>query len=403
MAHGAEGEGRVRDLDALRIARSVEPVRRSPLIPAVGALAALLVLGVAAYELYAHTIGKPLEVEVAPVTIKGAGQSGVLLTGSGYIITRDKYITVGCRVLGKIVDEPIEEGKHVKKGDVLARIEDTDYQANLNTAKADYELAKANLALAETQSKRQHTLFERGVLSRDEFDKQLNTESVSRAQVAKARAAIDLAQFNLDSTVVTSPIDGVVLKKYREVGSTINYGGDIQAGGGTTDIVQVANTDDMRVELDINESDISKVYLDMPASIVPDAYPDRSFDAKVVKIYPEADRQKGTVRVEVQFLKPDMDIIKPEMNTKVSFLASQTGEREQPMLLVPKKAIVGEGASAAVWTVRDGYAVKVPILAGREFQGGVEIKHGLTGGELVIVTPPETLKDHQAIVAKTSS
>jgi multidrug resistance efflux pump len=100
-----------------------------------------------------------------------------------------------------------------------------------------------------------------------------------------------------------SPIDGVVLQKYRELGDTINYGGQVQAGGGATDIAQLADTGDMRAEVDINESDIAKVSLGMPAVVVPDAYPQSHFDAKLVKIYPEADRQKATVKVEVHILR----------------------------------------------------------------------------------------------------
>ena len=399
-----EGESNLRDLASLRIARGAETSPRNPLLPAAIAAAALIVLAVAAYEIYSHTVGRPAEVEVAQVMMKSAGQSGVLLTGSGYIITREKYITIGTKVLGQIVEEPIEEGKHVNKGDVLAQIDDRDYKAQLNQAEADYHLALANLALAEAQTRRLRALYQARVASRDDLDKQEAQQGVTKAQVEKAQGAINYAQFMVDQCRVTSPIDGVVLKKYREIGSTINYGGDIQAGGGTTDIAQVANTDDMRVELDINESDIGKVFLGMPATIVPDAYPDKTFQAKVVKIYPEADRQKGTVRVEVRFLEPDMEIIKPEMNTKVSFLANESSSPQAPpMLLVPKKAIVGDGSSAAVWTVRDGYANKVLVLVGRDFQGGTEIKHGLTGGEMVIINPPEKLKDNQPVTEKSPS
>ena len=100
--------------------------------------------------------------------------------------------------------------------------------------------------------------------------------------------------------MITSPINGVVLQKYRELGDTINFGGEIQAGGGATDIAQLADLSDLRCEVDINESDIAKVKMGTPATVIPDAYPDNPFPAQVVKIYPEADRQKGTVKVEVQ-------------------------------------------------------------------------------------------------------
>src|SRR5205807_2177741 len=132
------------------------------------------------------------------------------------------------------------------------------------------------------------------------------------------------------------------------------------------------------------------------------AYTDKTFEAKVVKIYPEADRQKGTVKVEVRFLNPDLHIIKPEMSTKVSFLAAASSTSEAPAVLVPKKAIVGEGEGTSVWIVRDGHAARTPIITGRELQSGVEVKRGLSGGETVIITPPESLKDNQPVTPKSA-
>ncbi len=148
-----------------------------------------------------------------------------------------------------------------------------------------------------------------------------NALEVARADLAHADAAIDFAKFNVSQCYITSPINGIVLQKYRELGDTINYGGDIQAGGGATDIVQLADTEDMRAEVDINEIDIGKVALGSPAEVIPDAYPDQRFAARLVKVYPEADRQKGTVKVEVSILKP-LPIIKPEMSVRVSFSAA---------------------------------------------------------------------------------
>ena len=324
-------------------------------------------------------------------------QQGPLLTGSGYVITRDKYITIGTKILGQIVEEPIEEGKHVKKGDLLARIDDRDYQAQLHQAIADRDLAKANLKLAQVKAARERTLYRNGVASRDELDVTENALSVAQAALARAEASIDYARFNVGQCVIASPISGVVLKKYREIGDTINYGGDIQAGGGTTDIAQLADTGDMRVEADISENDIAKVAMGMPAAVVLDAYPERSFDAAVVKIYPEADRQKGTVKVEVRILRPEMAIVKPEMSAKVTFLARAAGSGRQPVVLVPKNAIVKSGVESFVWLVRDGIARRAPILTGREFEHGVEVKSGLDDGETVIVAPPASLKDGQPV------
>ena len=206
--------------------------------------------------------------------------------------------------------------------------------------------------LKQARAERLRTLFKEGVQSKDSLDDAENQLSVAEAELKKAIGAIDFAKFEVSQTVITSPINGVVLQKYRELGDTINFGGEIQAGGGATDIAQLADLSDLRCEVDINESDIAKVKMGTPATVILDAYPDDPFPATVVKIYPEADRQKGTVKVEVRVLQPDLKVIKPEMSAKVTFQSITTQTAAAPMVLVPKKAIVTEGSANSVWVVR---------------------------------------------------
>src|SRR5260370_15573779 len=103
-------------------------------------------------------------------------------------------------------------------------------------------------------------------------------------------------------------------------------------------------------------------------------YPDNLIEAQVLNIYPEADRQKGTVKVEVRILQPDLKIIKPEMSAKVTFQSIMTQKAAAPMVLVPKKAIVAEGSANSVWVVRGDTVHLTRIVVGREFQNGVEVK-----------------------------
>jgi HlyD family secretion protein len=389
----------IRELESLRIARAASPKKPSRIIPAAIVLMIVAVVGGAGYLVYQRTLGRPPEVQTAIVSVKQAGQAGTVLTGSGYVITRHKYIVIGTKILGQIVAEPIEEGQRVKVGDLLARIDDRDYQAQLKQAYADRDLAAANVVLKTARANRLRQLYAQGVESKDSLDDAENQLAVAQADLKKSDGEIEFAKFNVSQTVITSPINGVVLQKYRELGDTINFGGEIQAGGGATDIAQLADLSDLRCEVDINESDIAKVKMGTPATVIPDAYPDNPFPAQVVKIYPEADRQKGTVKVEVKILQPDLKIIKPEMSAKVTFQSIMTETAQAPMVLVPKKAIVTDGSSSSVWVVRDDIAHLVPITVGREFQDGVEVKQGLSGGETVIVMPAPTLKDGQQVTA----
>src|SRR5256885_5644211 len=145
----------------------------------------------------------------------GPGPPGVLCTGCIYISPRHKYITIGTKILGQIVAEPIEEGQHIKAGDVLARIDDRDYQAQLRQAIAMRDVAKANLYLLQAKANRARYLIKTGALSTDDFETAITAAGVGQAGLERDEAAADYAKFHVDQCVISSPINGIVLKKYR--------------------------------------------------------------------------------------------------------------------------------------------------------------------------------------------
>src|SRR5467141_2091795 len=385
----AESPARTKSLEALRITRPKEKPRRRR---APGALLAIIILVTAlgvttAYEVYTRTVGRPQTVQTILVVSNRGGQPGVMLTGSGYVVTRHKYITIGTKILGQIVAEPIEEGQHIKAGDVLARIDDRDYQAQLRQAIASRDVAKANLHLLQNKADRARYLIKTGAISKDDFETAITAAGVGQAELERDEAAVDYAKFNVNQCVISSPINGIVLKKYRELGDTINFGGQIEAGGGSTDIAQLADTDDMRAEVDINEADIAKVGIGSPVVVVLDSYPDKQFNAALVKVYPAADRQKGTVKIEVQIARPDLQIIKPEMSAKVSFLEIRSPGKLEPVITVPKSAVRHDQGEAYVWTVREGIVRRVSVVCGLTTETGIEVRQGLKDGDSVVITP----------------
>src|SRR5882724_3619721 len=129
-------------------------------------------------NLQARTIGQPPTVQTMMIVARTDGKSSVLLTGSGYIVTRHKYITIGTKILGQIVEEPIEEGQHIKAGDVLARIDDRDYQAQLRQAIAIRDVAKANLHLFQDKADRTRRLIKTGAISTDDFETAITAAEV---------------------------------------------------------------------------------------------------------------------------------------------------------------------------------------------------------------------------------
>lgn len=390
------------DLGRLRIDRpkqaGPEP-RRTRLLIAAGLA---VVIGTAAFGARVVLDRRMPTVRTAYVEARTPGQPSTLLTGSGYIVTSHKYITIGTKILGQIVEEPIQEGQYVRKGDVLARIDDRDYQAQLRQAEANREIAEANLRLRQAKAARSRNLRQAGVVSEDEYETTQNLADVAQATLKSDVAAVDYAKFMVGQCVIRSPIDGIVLQKYREVGDTINYGGLVQTGGGATDIAQLADTGDMRAQVDINESDIANLAPGSAASVVLDAYRDRSFDASLVKIYPEADRQKGTVRVEVHIARPDLQIIKPEMGAKVSFLTGSAAGVPKKWLSVPKNAVSAIGQDQVVWVVRDGSVHRQVVTTGRVTELDVEIRSGLGGGEQIVLGTTGALRDGEAVKVATS-
>jgi len=400
----AESTAANKSLEALRIIRPQEKARRER---RPGVLLAMILLATASgaattYEVYRRTVGRPQTVQTIVAVSNRGGQPGVILTGSGYVVTRHKYITIGTKILGQIVAEPIEEGQHVRIGDLLAQIDDRDYQAQLRQAAAARELSESKVRLAPVRAALRRHLFGTGAISKEEYDTAVSAAEVSQAALKRDTAAVDYAEFEVSQCVITSPINGIVLHKYREVGDTINFGGQIQAGGGATDIAQLADTDDMRAEVDINEVDIAKVGLGSQALVVPDAYADRRFEASLVKVYPKADRQKGTVKVEVRFSEPDLQIIRPDMSVKVSFLQTQTAGSQDPHIRVPKSAVISEADETYVWTVREGVAQRVGIVRGQETESGVEVRQGLHDGDVVVVSPQANLANGRRVSVESA-
>jgi HlyD family secretion protein len=198
----------------------------------------------------------------------------------------------------------------------------------------------------------------------------------------------------LNDTLIRAPFDATVLDRNVEVGEFVTTGfvGDKGAKGY---VLSIADLNDLRVELDVSQNDISKASLGQPCWITTDAYPDHKYHGVVSLISPEANRQKATVLVRVKVLEPD-EMMKPDMNATVAFLshpdqpASQPSAAAAETIRIPSSAIRG----GAVFVVEDQRAIRKPVTPGLTTANGqVEIKTGLIGGEDLVVNPPEQLKD----------
>lgn len=398
-----EREARVRaDLNSLRIDRGPAAAqerrrrRRPRLLVAALALAALIT-GFVAFRAVGRAT--PVTVGRAVHVVPGEAPFMPVLSGSGYVVTGERYISIGVRVPGRIDRYFVEEGEHVRQGDVLVQLDDRDYRATVARAEAVLRVANANRTLAESELARGRELRAKAVISQQELDVLQNKIEVTRATVAQVEADLAQVRINLEYTTLRAPSDGVVLAKLKEVGEIAVPGGF--AGSG--DLIRLANLTDLRAEVDVNESDLNRVRLGQSAQVTPDAYPDARYPAEVVKLYPQVDRQKGTLKIEVRILEPDAKLL-PDMSVRISFLDRLPQEQAgHPAVLVPSAAVRRDGSDRTfVWKVDQGRVRRVAVETGGQVGDQVRITSGLAADDVVVVSDDKNLRDGSAVTLADS-
>jgi RND family efflux transporter MFP subunit len=384
------------NLQALRLERRAPTPPSSRRRWIVAGVVGLVVLAIVVARLVRG--GAPVAVETARVVTVAAKDGSTatvpVLSGSGYVVSADRYISIGVRVPGRIDHYLVEEGAHVKAGDALVQLDARDYVAAVARLEATIASARAQAVLKQKQLARARTLAGSRVMSKDELDIREAESRAADAAVKQAEAELDSAKVSLEYTTLRAPRGGVILAKLKEVGEIAVPGGF----SGSGDLIRMANLEDLRGQVDITESELAKIRMQQRAEVVPDAYPDRRYAAHVVKLYPQVDRQKGTLRVEVQIEKLD-DFLWPDMSARITFLEEVETASGASALLVPKSAVRGDGAGRFVWAIRDGRAAHVPVTVGREFGEQVQVS-GLAADDTVVVGSPPPLADGQAVTSK---
>jgi HlyD family secretion protein len=383
-----------------------------------------------------------VRVQAASAASAAAGGETVILNATGYIIAAHK-IQVASKVLGRVAWIGVEKGDKVKEGQVIVRLEDDEYKAQLTQArgqfeslearlqemvngsrpeeiakaKADLDQARADVTNAKVTLDRTKGLVEQGVLSKQSLDDaQARYDSAVarersmertyelvrigprkeqidavRGQIVQARGAVDFFETQLANTVIRAPVTGTILERAVEKGEfvTTSFVGERGAKGY---VVSLADLNDLRAELDINQNDFAKLGPKQRGIISVDAFPDRKYEGVIDQISPEANRQKATVQVKVRVLKPD-EYLRPEMNASVAFLAderpSSRAVAAKPVVTVPNTAV----KDGAVFVLLNGRAVRRAVKIAGSTSQGLRVEEGLIGGEDLIVSPPAGLKD----------
>lgn len=372
------------------------------------ALVAALVLAGAAYAYLAR--GGAVEVRTARASVSIPGTRGAagtpILTASGYVVARRKAV-VSAKIQGRLSELRVEEASQVREGDILARLESSDYEAAVQVAQAQVQRAEADLAENQRQARLAAQLATERVVAQDTLDAAESRVRQAEAVLAQARAALLQSKAFLENTVIRAPFSGVVVKKMAEVGESvapIPPGVNLSTSSGA--IVALADLATLEVEADVAEANVARLADAQPAEVTVEAFPERQYRAVLRQVIPTADRTKATVMVKVTILDKDRDL-KPEMSAKVNFLeaaqpAGTTAAPAAPVVSAPKETLATRDGQSVVFELQEGRARQRAVQVGAERQGQVVIRQGLSGAETLILSPPDTLRDGDAVKLKAS-
>ena len=411
-------------LGQLRIDRSEpEPAagarRRRWLLGGVVALAAAL--AGAAWLRLSHAGPPTVHTALAQPIVAGAAGASVL-DATGYVTAR-REATVSAQITGTLTAVLIEEGDHVKEGQVLGRLDDTaqraalaQAQAQLHSAQAVLDENLAQLAQSRRDVKRDEDLVGRKLVSEQAVEQartQVQTQTAAleaqRRQIELAAANLRAAQVQLDYCTVRAPFTGVVIAKAAQLGEIVS---PFSAGGGftRTGIGTLVDMDSLEIEVDVNEAYINRVEPGQKVESVLNAYPDWRIPSHVIAIIPTADRSKATVKVRIGLDVKD-DRIVPDMGVRVSFLearqraAGAAGQPPAQGVLLPGAALRKDGNQDVVFVLQDGRAHRRAVQLGGGAGGGGGLRQVLAGvrpGEAVIVDAPANLSDGAAVTESRS-
>jgi HlyD family secretion protein len=399
------------ELAALKIERPPERQAR-PWIKWLVALVLLALAGAAGWSYMNRP--RAVEVETAAVTQRAAGVQASVLNASGYVTAR-RRATVSSKITGKIVEVNVEEGMAVREGQVLARLDDSQYRASLALAEAQAEAARRNVSESEVRLVEARLALDRAQklaadrlntaadldTARAQADSLVARIDAAREQVRVTERQIDVERTNLDNTIVRAPFTGIAVSKDAQPGEMVSPN---SAGGGftRTGICTLVDMRSLEIEVDVNETYINRVEDKQPVTAVLNAYPDWQIPAHVITTVPKADRQKATVLVRIGFEALDPRIL-PDMGVKVTFMKQASTEADnasRPTLLVPKAAVRVENNQSYAYVVNAGVVDRRAVRTAGTDGDRVEVIAGLASGERVIVAPAPGLTSGATVVSK---
>ena len=391
------------DLDKLKISRVAPGAskytrrRRWPWV--LGGI----VLVAAAGGGFSGRLGGAVAIETAALVTAYPSQALAQLNATGYVVAQRKA-SLSSKATGRLEWLGVLEGSRVKRGEIIARLENRDVgasreqaEASLTVALANVEQGRAESLDAEAAYKRSLDLVGKKYISESAHDaavarynKAKASMSSLEASVAVARANLKSADVALDQTVIRAPFEGIVLTKNANVGDNITPFSSAADSKGA--VVTIADMGTLEVEADVSESAIGRIKTGQPCEIQLDAIPGERFAGVVSRIVPTVDRAKATVLVKVRFVAHDARVL-PDMSAKVAFLERELrSDEKQPVTAVLPAAIVTRDGASYLYVLRDERVALTKIETGSKLADLVEVR-GVKAGERVALKPLDKLSD----------
>jgi RND family efflux transporter MFP subunit len=388
------------DIASLRIPRDplpqTEGPRKFPWTPTIVVIVLLALLGGAWMFMRG---GQTAQVETVTAVMTFPSQANAVLTANGYVVAQRKA-AVASKGMGRLLYLGVEEGDHVKEGQIIARLEDGDVIAQLARARANLAMALADSTDAQSTYERTVKLYDSKLVSQADLDGARARQARVMASIVSARASVQEAEVGLENTRIRAPFDGTVLTKTADVGEVVApFASSVNSRGA---VVTIADMGSLQVEADVSESNIPRVEVGRPCEITLDAYPEKRYRGVVHKIVPTADRAKATVLTKVAFAERDNRVL-PEMSAKVAFLQEGTSDAvasAPARLTVPQTAVTERHGTQVVFVVRNAAVVETPVTTGERLGSLVSVTSGLKAGDVVVNRPAAELADGTKVTTK---
>lgn len=352
---------------------------------AVGAIA---LIAIVIWALLGGKKEEKITYETAIVEI-GNIQNSITATGTIEPVTS---VTVGTQVSGIVSKLYVDYNSIVKKGQVIAELDKTNLISELNTAKANLASAQSALNYQQANYQRYKTLFDKGLVSADDYESARLSYLQAKEQVASSRENVNKAQTNLGYATITSPIDGIVLSKSVEEGQTV------ASSFSTPELFVIAqDLTDMRVIANIDEADIGGVKEGQRVTFTVDAFPDDSFEGQVTQVRQQATTESNVVTYEVVVSARNDNLkLKPGLTANITIFTLEKNDvltvPSKALRFIPTEAILTKGqviedceAQHKVWTLEGNVFKAHAVEIGTTNGMTTEIVNGISKGTKVLV------------------